>query len=97
MHSSSPGAMHFIVTGRVQGVGFRAATRQKALALGLNGWVCNGRDGRVEGFACGNPADLEMLQSWLRSGPEFARVDHLECRAVAVEPVLGFAITPDIS
>lgn len=89
-------AIHFIVTGRVQGVGFRAATRQKALTLGLDGWVCNGRDGRVEGFACGNPADLELLESWLKSGPEFSRVDHLECSSVAFQPVEGFAIRPDI-
>lgn len=95
MSRSGSKAIHFIVTGRVQGVGFRAATRQQARALGLGGWVCNGSDGRVEGLACGEPDRLEQLQRWLDTGPEFARVDELHCTPAAFEPVQDFIIKPD--
>ncbi len=53
----------FVVTGRVQGVGFRVATRRKAQALGLIGWVRNCADGSVEGLVAGPPgAQVETLE-----------------------------------
>lgn len=68
----------FIVSGRVQGVGFRAATRDRAQALGLSGWVRNLADGRVETQAQG-PADaLDTFRDWLHSGPDAARVERIE-------------------
>jgi acylphosphatase len=70
----------FVVTGRVQGVGFRAATRRKAAALGLVGWVRNRRDGAVEGVASGEAARLEEFRQWLQQGPPISRVEHLEWR-----------------
>ncbi|WP_022976775.1 MULTISPECIES: acylphosphatase [Nevskia] len=73
----------FVVTGRVQGVGFRVATRRKAQALGLLGWVRNCPDGSVEGLVAGASFDAVMsLRDWLRRGPPTAQVETLEWRAV---------------
>jgi acylphosphatase len=68
----------FIVTGRVQGVGFRASAQRKAAALGLRGWVCNRADGAVEGVASGEEGALAGFASWLRRGPPGAKVDSLQ-------------------
>jgi acylphosphatase len=70
----------FVVTGRVQGVGFRAATRRKAAALGLAGWVRNRRDGAVEGVAGGDAARLDEFRQWLQQGPPISRVERVEWR-----------------
>ncbi|MBA3486585.1 MAG: acylphosphatase [Lysobacter sp.] len=68
-------ASRFIVSGKVQGVWFRATTRERALALGLRGHAMNLPDGTVEVLAVGDCAALESLASWLRQGPPLARVD----------------------
>ncbi len=65
----------FIVTGRVQGVGFRAASRAQALRLGLSGHARNLADGSVEVVATGDDVRLAVLESWLQVGPVLARVD----------------------
>jgi acylphosphatase len=71
-------AFRWIVSGRVQGVGFRWFTTQRARSLELSGWVANLADGRVEVVARG-PADrLEMLEQALRRGPSGARVESVE-------------------
>jgi acylphosphatase len=69
------------VSRRVQGVSFRAATRAKALSLGLRGQAVNLQDGRVEVWICGDARAVQALLEWLRIGPPAARVD-----AVQVEP-----------
>ena len=69
--------LHGYVAGRVQGVFFRAETRRKAVELGLNGWVRNLADGRVEFLISGSNSALEQMRSWLREGPRLARVDDL--------------------
>ena len=71
-------ARHFLVSGRVQGVGFRYHARAAARSLRLSGWVRNLSDGRVESVAEGASRDLDAFESWLRNGPEFARVDRVE-------------------
>lgn len=65
----------FLVSGRVQGVFFRASTREQALALGLVGQAINLADGRVEVSASGAPAAIDALVLWLQRGPPAARVD----------------------
>lgn len=65
---------HYKISGRVQGVGFRASTRQAAIRLGLTGWVHNCSDGSVEAVACGNPESLVLFQEWLELGPQWAEV-----------------------
>lgn len=70
-------ARRFWVSGRVQGVFFRASTREEALRLGLAGWVRNRPDGSVEVLARGTPAALDGLAQWLVQGPPLARVDQV--------------------
>jgi acylphosphatase len=71
-------AARFIVSGRVQGVWFRASAREQAVALGLRGFARNLADGRVEVLAAGDEAALDRLAAWLRLGPPLAEVDDLE-------------------
>jgi len=71
-------ARRYLVEGRVQGVFFRASTREEALRLGLDGWVRNLRDGRVEAWAIGPVATLDAFEAWLRRGPPRAQVVALE-------------------
>ncbi|QWP78860.1 acylphosphatase [Lysobacter sp. K5869] len=71
-------AARFYVSGKVQGVWFRASTREQAVGLELRGYANNLRDGRVEVLAAGDAAAIERLAQWLRHGPPNARVDRLE-------------------
>ena len=71
--------IHCYISGRVQGVFFRASTQKQALSLGLSGWAKNLPDGRVEVLACGDQQALAQLRQWLRRGPSIAQVTHVEC------------------
>jgi acylphosphatase len=85
------GAARFFVSGRVQGVCFRAATRDEAVRLGLRGFARNLGDGRVEVLAAGDDGALEQLARWLQHGPPLARVEAVERRAAdADEAADGF-------
>lgn len=66
------------IRGRVQGVGYRAATRKQARALGLRGWVRNEQDGSVSVVAEGPREALVALRRFCDEGPPFARVDQVE-------------------
>lgn len=74
-------AIRALVSGQVQGVGFRLATGRAARRLGVTGWVCNRWDGSVDVMAQGEDAAVDELTAWLASGPPGALV-----RSVAVEP-----------
>jgi acylphosphatase len=69
-----------IVRGRVQGVAFRHHTCQRALELGVTGWVRNLPDGAVEGLFEGDDIAVAALVEWCRSGPPAAQVDRLNIR-----------------
>jgi acylphosphatase len=69
---------HVLVTGRVQGVGFRWFVRERADALGLAGWVKNRSDGSVELLVSGDAAASEQFLAAVRRGPPHARVDAIE-------------------
>jgi acylphosphatase len=67
-----------LISGRVQGVGFRANTRRKAYQLGIKGWVRNLRDGRVEAVAEGKKETIDELIRWCNHGPSMARVTEVK-------------------
>jgi len=81
-------AARFAISGKVQGVWFRASTREQALGLGLRGHATNLADGTVEVLAVGDEAAVDALAQWLQHGPPQARVDRVE-RAVAREADAG--------
>jgi acylphosphatase len=72
--SEAQARVRLLVSGRVQGVFFRAATAEQARALGLHGFARNLDDGRVEIVAEGPRPQLEILAAWARHGPTHARV-----------------------
>ena len=85
----------FLVSGRVQGVAYRAWTVDQAEGLGLNGWARNLADRRVEVVACGNRDAVEALRSALSSGPPAAKVITVEETTVdadASRGITGFCI-----
>ena len=67
-----------LVSGRVQGVFYRASTAEQARRLGLTGYAKNLPDGRVEVLACGDEAAVNELVGWLWRGPPAAKVSSLE-------------------
>lgn len=95
-HDSSLQARRIVVTGVVQGVGYRWNTVQQAQLLGLLGWVRNRRDGSVEAVAQGSSEMLVTLIAWLRIGPAGARVDHVhvEQESLADDTLKDFVQRP---
>jgi len=85
-------AVHVVVTGFVQGVGFRCSTCHVAERFGVSGWVRNRPDGSVELHVEGGGTDVGAILSWLRHGPAGARVDAVAVEDAAVEGSIGFAI-----
>lgn len=83
---------YYRIRGRVQGVFFRASTRQEALSRNLGGWVRNLPGGDVEAVACGHPADLQAFEAWLWEGPELARVDAVQVEERQYEDFSGFTV-----
>lgn len=81
-----------MISGRVQGVGFRAAARHRAIELGLSGYARNLPDGRVEIFAQGEPMEIDALARWLHHGPQWARVDQVLRKPAAVAEATVFFI-----
>ena len=81
----------FRVSGKVQGVYFRASTRAEALQLGLTGLARNEVDGTVTVFACGEANALSALHEWLKQGPAAARVDDVKVEVVSGPSFTGFS------
>jgi acylphosphatase len=71
-------ARRFVITGRVQGVGFRWFTQETAAREGVTGWVRNLVDGSVEAWVEGEADAVTRVERALRSGPRGARVDRVE-------------------
>jgi len=82
-------ARRWLVSGRVQGVGFRAFCVRAATSLELDGWVRNLSDGGVEVIATGDVEALDRLGDALRRGPAYARVDHVDASAPDEQMELG--------
>jgi acylphosphatase len=68
---------HLIISGRVQGVGFRYSMLAEAERLGVTGWVRNRRDGTVEAVVDGDPAAVSAIIDWARRGPRGARINRV--------------------
>jgi len=71
-------SVHVIISGRVQGVWFRASTKQKAEELGLTGWVRNTSDGNVEAVFEGEDNLVKEMISWCHHGPVLSKVKKVE-------------------
>ena len=78
------------VSGRVQGVWYRACTRRKALELGITGYARNLPDGRVEVLACGEETAVTALREWLWEGPPRAQVTDVTWQTAPVPELFGF-------
>jgi acylphosphatase len=78
-----------LVSGRVQGVFYRASAQQRARELGLRGYARNLPDGRVEVLACGEAAAVEAFVGWLWTGSSASKVTAVEVAEVAVGALDG--------
>ncbi len=86
--------LHVLISGMVQGVGFRHATYRQALKLDLHGWVRNLPDGRVEAVLQGDRRIVEQMLDWCRKGPALSRVDSVDATWESVHtPYTDFEIT----
>jgi acylphosphatase len=94
MMTTSVQTWHLFAHGRVQGVGYRAACAERAVALGVRGWVRNRVDGTVEVMASGTQAQLEALRQWMETGPPAARVSHVDMTLAAPESFDRFDCRP---
>lgn len=87
-NAEGPICRRCLVSGRVQGVFYRATARDQAEHMGVTGWARNLADGRVEVLACGDPAAVDRFCDWLREGPPAARVTDVDCEPVPVQEAL---------
>lgn len=88
------------ISGRVQGVGYRAAFAAEAQRLGLTGFVRNRRDGSVEAEVAGAARAVDAIIAWARQGPPLARVASVEIEAIEPDATLAaardFSIAPTV-
>src|ERR1051326_50887 len=91
-HRAMASSYRFVVTGRVQGVGFRYSAQRKAQQLDLAGWIATRADGSVEGLVCGDDVALGRFNTWLSDGPPGAQVHHVDWKAAAETTAGGFEI-----
>jgi acylphosphatase len=82
----------FIVSGKVQGVFFRASVRTQAQELGLSGYAKNLPNGDVEVLASGTGAALDALERWLRVGPPAAQVASVQRGTIEIAQASGFRV-----
>ena len=87
---------HLIITGLVQGIGYRWSMVEAAMQLGVDGWVRNRRDGSVEALVCGDAEAVAQLIVWARRGPPGARVDHVHVELAAAGTTPGFEQRPTV-
>ncbi|MGH2679455.1 MAG: acylphosphatase [Actinomycetota bacterium] len=81
------------VSGKVQGVFFRATCAERARALHLTGWVRNARDGGVDAVFEGDRESVEVMLDWCRAGPPLARVEDVAVTDEAPRGGSGFRVT----
>ncbi|MEJ6951668.1 acylphosphatase [Natronospora cellulosivora (SeqCode)] len=76
---------NIIISGRVQGVGFRAFALDKAKQFNIKGWIKNRSDGKVEAVVQGKDEDLKKLLAFLKEGPAWARVEGINIKDEKVD------------
>ncbi len=81
--------VHVVISGRVQGVWFRASVQQKAEQLGITGWVRNTSEGCVEAIFEGEEELVKEMVEWCHRGPPLAKVENVEVKNIQ-EPTNGF-------
>ena len=84
--------IHCYIAGTVQGVWFRASTKEQAEQLGITGWARNLPDGRVEVLACGEKEKVEQLHVWLKHGPRLAYVTECSYEALPWQEYGSFKV-----
>jgi len=84
--------IHCFVSGKVQGVFYRAFTKKNALSLQLTGWARNLPDGRVELQAFGEKEQLQQFETLLRQGPPAATVNELHSQTIPWQELQGFRV-----
>ncbi|MDP2169082.1 MAG: acylphosphatase [Rhodocyclaceae bacterium] len=82
---------HLVITGRVQGVWYRASMAQEAERLGVTGWVKNRSDGSVEAMVAGTPEQVAAIMNWARRGPPAAQVAHVAVEIGSAQEVAGLS------
>ena len=88
-------AVHLIVHGLVQGVGYRESMCREAERLGVAGWVRNRRDRTVEAVIDGDSASVAKMLEWVRRGPPAARVDDVDTTEIS-DRFVGFERRPTL-
>ncbi len=84
--------VHVLISGKVQGVGYRYATVQEAQKLGIRGWVRNRLDGRVEAIFEGTEPIIEQMLQWCHQGPTTAKVTDVTVETVKPRFYQGFEV-----
>jgi acylphosphatase len=84
------------IEGRVQGVGYRMFVERNAIAMGLDGWVRNRRDGGVEAVVSGTPEAVDELIARCRAGPPASRIDRVEVLPEDGVVSPGFTVRPTV-
>lgn len=89
-------SVHVIITGKVQGVSYRAWTVQTANGLGIDGWVRNRQDGTVEAVFSGEAHTVQAILEACKKGPPAARVSHIAVEDTQPPPGRGFRPLPTV-
>lgn len=83
---------HVFISGKVQGVGYRFSTLEIAVKIGVNGWVKNLPDGRVEAVFESNKEAIEKMINWCKKGPDYAIVKDISIEYQEPQAIKGFEI-----
>ncbi|HEV8080821.1 MAG TPA: acylphosphatase [Chitinophagaceae bacterium] len=79
--------IHLLITGKVQGIFYRATAKKIANQLNIKGWIKNTKDGNVEATATGNEEQLKEFINWCKQGPENAKVEEV---IIEQKPITSF-------
>jgi acylphosphatase len=89
-------SIHLIITGRVQGVGYRESMRMVAQALDITGWVRNLSDGSVEALVQGDNEAVEQIIGWCHNGPPGANVRYVDAKPIdSAQEYIAFSRIPN--